>query len=98
MQRECTCKICGKMFVANRKDARFCSKECSYEHHKAYVMEWNRKNRGRCNERQRERRAEKREAKKGRKDTIVAIGYADRQMAETLKMAGKVDINLEAIK
>lgn len=27
-------------------------------------------------------------------DTIVAIGYADRQRASTLKMAGKIDINL----
>lgn len=92
MQRECTCAICGKKFIAGRKGAKFCSKECSYEHHKAYVLEWYHEHKGQCNEKQRERRAKKKRTPK--QDTIIAIGYAERQMAETLRMAGRVSVDL----
>jgi hypothetical protein len=35
-----------------------------------------------------------RERNTPKQDTIVAIGYADRQMAASLKMAGKVNTEL----
>ena len=44
------------------------------------------------NERQNERRAEKR--RKAKPDTIIAVGYAERQIANTLKMAGRVSTEL----
>jgi len=92
MQRECTCAICGTKFVAGRKGALFCSKQCRYENHKIYQLEWYHANKGKVDEQQKERRAKKRRPKK--EDTIIAIGYAERQMAETLKKAGKVNVNL----
>ena len=94
MQRECTCAICGKKFIAGRKGALYCSKKCSYENHKRYNLEWYHAHKESCNEQQRERRAKKRRPKT--EDTIIAIGYAERQIAETLKMAGKVNVELGA--
>lgn len=92
MQRECTCAICESKFIAGRKGALFCSKECRYKHHKVYNLEWYHSHKGKVNERQNERRAEKR--RKAKPDTIVAIGYAERQMANTLKMVGRVNAEL----
>ena len=47
-----------------------------------------------------ERRAQRaearliRESRKAKNDTIIAIGYADRQREQTLKMVGKVKVEL----
>lgn len=92
MQRECTCAICGTRFIAGRKGAMFCSQKCRYEHHKEYSLEWYHSHKPIINERQNERRAKKRRPKK--EDTIVAIGYAERQMAKTLDMVGKINVEL----
>lgn len=92
MQRECTCAMCGAKFIAKRKGALFCSKECRYKHHKVYNLEWYHSHKGKVNERQNERRAEKR--RKVKPDTIVAVGYAERQMADSLAKAGKVRTEL----
>ena len=92
MKRECTCAICGAKFIAGRKGALFCSKECRYQYQKVYNREWYHMHKKAVNERQNERRAEKRRCAKP--DTIIAIGYAERQIANTLKMAGRVSTEL----
>ena len=92
MQRECTCAICGAKFVAGRKGALFCSKHCRYENHKRYSLEWYHAHKGLRDAQQRERR--ERERRKAKPDTIVAIGYAERQMADSLRKAGKVRTEL----
>lgn len=92
------CIICGVEYIPKRSDQRTCgSAECMKERqklnyreyrstHYAKVLETNR----RC---MAKRREEQRQAER-RKDNIIAIGYADRQMAETLKMAGGVKTEL----
>lgn len=92
MQRECTCAICGAKFVAGRKGALFCSKQCRYENHKRYSLEWYHAHKGLRDAQQKERR--ERERRKAKPDTIIAIGYAERQKEATLKMAGKVKVEL----
>lgn len=94
------CEICGREYIPKRSDQRCClDAECrkglqrlNYkeyrETHYAKVLETNR----RCMAKRRDERI--RERNKPKEDTIVAIGYADRQMAASLKMAGKVNTEL----
>ena len=81
------CEICGRMYKPGKKDQRTCaSKECIHEMRRLNALRW-----------QREHYAAKRESRKKRevkKDTIVAIGYADRQREKTLAMVGKVKVTL----
>lgn len=94
------CEICGREYTPRRSDQRTCLDEkCMKERqrlnrieyrrtHYASVLESNRKSMAK-------RRAERYLAEHPpKKDTIVAIGYADRQRAETLAMAGKVNTEL----
>ena len=94
------CEICGKEYTPRRSDQRTClGEECMKERqrlnqieyrrtHYASVLESNRKSMAK-------RRAEKYLAEHPPKeDTIVAIGYADRQRAATLRMVGKVKVTL----
>lgn len=93
MQRQCTCVKCGKEFIARRKGAMYCSEACRKIGRLESSKAWYRKNKEHFMERQRERRAEEKRVKVERvrkEDSIVAIGYAERQMADTLKMAGSV--------
>ena len=94
------CIICGKEYIPRRSDQRTCGcAECMKERqklnyreyrktHYAAVLESNRKSMAK---KRKEREMEKRPQKK---DTIVAIGYAERQRAETLKLAGRVNTEL----
>ena len=80
------CPICGVKFVPRRFDQVSCgAPDCK--------RRW--KNRDMV-ERNAIRRREKRtsEPRKRKKDTIVAIGYADRQMAATLAKVPKIDTTL----
>lgn len=93
------CEICGKEYIPRRSDQRTCaSDECKKERHRLNYLEYRQKNYGRVLENNRRQLREKREAKRRaavtKKDTIVAIGYAERQMAESLAMAGKVNVEL----
>ena len=94
------CIICGKEYTPRRSDQRCClDPNCTKERqrlnqieyrrtHYASVLESNRKSMAK-------RRAEKYLAEHPPKeDTIVAIGYADRQRANTLRMVGKVKVTL----
>ena len=94
------CIICGKEYIPRRSDQRTCgSDECMKARqrlnyleyrktHYAALLESNRKSMAK---KRREREIEKHPPKE---DTIVAIGYADRQREQTLRMAGKVMVTL----
>ena len=94
------CIICGVEYIPRRSDQRTCGcKECmkarqrlNYREyrktHYAALLESNRKSMAK---KRKEREMEKQPPKK---DTIVAIGYAERQREATLKMAGKVRTEL----
>lgn len=94
------CIICGKEYIPRRSDQRCClDPNCTKERqrlnqieyrrtHYASVLESNRKSMAK-------RRAEKYLAEHPPKeDTIIAIGYAERQRAETLRMVGRVKAEL----
>lgn len=84
------CKFCGRLYKPGRKDQFTCgSPECTRERKRRYATKYQT---GEYKERKREfmRRKRSPEEYKPKPDTIVAIGYAERQMAETLKMAGRV--------
>lgn len=94
------CIICGKEYIPRRSDQRTCaSEECKKarqrlnyleyrETHYAKVLETNR----RCMAKRRDERIRERNTPK--QDTIVAIGYAERQIAATLERVGKVNTEL----
>lgn len=84
------CEICGQLYKPSRKDQRTCaSEECTKERKRLYALA--RSQEGIYKARKREHMRRKREPRKPKQDTIVAIGYADRQRAETLAMAGRVN-------
>ena len=94
------CIICGKEYIPKRSDQRCClAPECMKERQRLNRIEYRRKNYGRVLENNR-RAMEKRRAERylaehpPKEDTIVAIGYADRQRANTLRMVGKVRTEL----
>lgn len=93
------CEFCGKEYIPRSKRQRTCgSAECQHKRqrmnwkdyqmrHYGEILEGNR----RCMAR---KRAEQRAAEAAKRDTIIAIGYAERQMAKSLEMAGKVKVDL----
>ena len=94
------CEICGAEYIPRRFDQRTCaSTECKKARQRLNYLEYRKNNyaavletnRRSMAKRRREREQEKQPPKK---DTIVAIGYADRQRAETLQMVGKVKVEL----
>lgn len=91
---ECKCRICGKAFYAKNKRQVICSEECK----KVAQAEWYRryieKNAGRIRERQQLMKERKKREASMKPDTIVGKGYAERQMAKTLEMAGKINTEL----
>jgi Bacteriophage Lambda NinG protein. len=93
------CEICGKEFVPRRRDQRCClAPECTKERQRRTQREYRKRNYAKVLENNRKtmkaRREREKRKKESKKDTIVAIGYADRQRAETLAMAGKVRTEL----
>lgn len=94
------CIICGREYIPKRSDQRCClAPECTKERQRLNRIEYRRKNYGRVLENNR-RAMEKRRAERylaehpPKEDTIVAIGYAERQMADSLRKAGKVKVEL----
>ena len=93
------CNICGKEYMPIRSDQRCCgSPECTRERQRISQREYRQRNYARVLENNRRTRKERQDRQKwkedGATDTIVAIGYADRQRAATLKMVGKVKTEL----
>lgn len=90
------CEICGTMFKPGRIDQRTCgSPECKHERLRRTQNKWREKNYAHVIEANRRAMAKKRKAEEQpKKDTIVAIGYAERQREATLKLAGRVNTEL----
>ena len=94
------CIICGKEYIPRRSDQRTCgSQECKKARQRLNYLEYRKHNYAALLETNRRSMAKKRkereqEKQPPKKDTIVAIGYADRQRAETLKLAGRVNTEL----
>lgn len=94
------CEICGKPYIPGRKDQRTCaSAECKKARQRLNYLAYRKKNYAAVLENNRRSMAKRREERKREEnppkpDTIVAVGYAERQMAATLEMAGKVNTKL----
>lgn len=91
------CEICGKAYIPRRTDQRCClSPECTKARQRLNQAEYRKRNYARVLENNRRTMRERRERKrrKDNPDTIVAIGYAERQREQTLKMVGKVKVEL----
>lgn len=88
------CEICGQMYKPGKKDQRTCaSEECTRERKRLYAVRKLHEGTYRARKRDYMRRKRAQEPQK-KKDTIVAIGYADRQRKKTLEMVGKVKVEL----
>ena len=89
---EKVCSVCGAHFIAKHGNKRICP-ECVEVLHG---------NKGRHLPRQYEAPVDLEQYEAGvrsrymerYKDTIIAIGYAERQMADSLRKAGKVKVEL----
>lgn len=93
------CEICGREYIPKRSDQRCClSPECVRERQRINQREYRERNYFKVLETNRKsmekKRAEKRMKENPPKDTIVAIGYADRQREKTLAMVGKIKVEL----
>lgn len=93
------CIVCGREYTPRRKDQKSCaSDECKKEITRMAQKRYREENYGwvlECNRRcMAKRRADKKRQEAEERDTIVAVGYADRQRANTLRMVGKVKVTL----
>ena len=89
------CEICGRMYKPSRKDQRTCaSVECVRERKRLYAIKKLHEGAYRARKREYMRQRRTPEPYKPKEDTIVAIGYAERQMADSLRKAGKVKVEL----
>lgn len=94
------CIICGCEYIPKRSDQRTCgSAVCMKKRQKLNYLEYREKNYAAVLETNRrsmaKRRIERNLAEYPPKpDTIVAIGYAERQIADSLAKAGKVKVTL----
>lgn len=94
------CIICGKEYIPKRSDQRTCgADECMRARQRLNYLEYRKENYAAVLATNRRSMAKSREEKKHKenppkKDTIVAIGYADRQREQTLKMVGRVKVEL----
>lgn len=94
------CPVCDKYYEPHRKNQRTClDADCKRIDHNEYLRihaaEKRKMDRARINEYNRlwmrEYRARQKELKP-KEDTLKGVDYAERQMARTLAMAGKVKL------
>ena len=85
------CEICGRMYTPGRIDQRTCASAERVRERKRLCAS-KKQGEGVYKARKREYMRRKRtpEPHKPKPDTIVAIGYADRQRHQTLNMVGRV--------
>lgn len=92
------CIICGVEYIPRRSDQRTCgSQECKKARQRLNYLEYRKENYAAVLESNRKSMAKKRKEREMEKhppkpDTIVAIGYAERQMARSLELAGKIKV------
>lgn len=89
------CIICGAAFTPKRSSQVTCaSVQCKKARQRRCSLEWHKKNHTRTLEANRNYMRRKREEPVIRKDTLIAIGYAERQREQTLQMVGRVKVEL----
>lgn len=91
------CIICRKEYIPRRSDQRTCGcPECKRRRQRLNQLDYRMKNYAKVLEGNKRLMKEKRDAEryKPKPDTIIAIGYAERQIADSLKKAGKVNTKL----
>ena len=89
------CEICGRMYKPSRIDQRTCASiECTRERKRLYAACKLKENAYRANKRDYIKRKREPEIHEPKPDTIIAIGYAERQIAASLEKAGKVKTEL----
>ena len=95
------CEICGKIFVPKRLNIVTCADpECKRRSKLDKQNRWYRENYTRIREeKQKQKDADAEYVKVDephvpKPDTIVAIGYAERQMQQSLAKAGKIKVTL----
>lgn len=89
------CEICGRMYKPSRIDQRTCaSPECVRERKRQCASKKQEEGVYKARKREYMRRKRTPEPHKPKPDTIIAIGYAERQRAQTLQMVGKVKVEL----
>ena len=91
------CVICGKEFIPRRCNQKSCGDpECKREVQRMARKAYIKKNylKIRDDNRKYMQRMRNSEQWTPKPDTIVAEGYAERQMAASLKMAGKIKVEL----
>lgn len=90
------CVICGAQFKPKRINQVTCASAECRDANKHYLQRrWHKENRGSTLEANRRYMRERRhEEYQPKPDTIIAIGYAERQMADSLRKAGKVRTEL----
>ncbi len=106
--KEKECGICGKVFKPYTPCEKYCCEECAREGQRMRQRIWQREHQEERRKQKREwkrkqRRAElaedevlykPEEPRKIKPDNIIAIGYAERQIARSLELAGKVRTEL----
>lgn len=85
-----TCAFCGKVFETVYPRQICCSEECSRERHREQIRE-----RDKVNNSKRKKKRKVDAQNKNKKRDIVAIGYAERQIANTLASVPKINPTLE---
>ena len=89
------CVICGARFTPGRKTQVTCAnEECKRKRRKGQRANWYKENFTRVAQAKREEREKARIEAATKPDTIVAIGYAERQIAASLEKAGKIRTEL----
>ena len=89
------CEICGRLYKPARRDQRTCASEaCTKERKRLYALARSSEGIYKARKREYMRRRREPEIYVPKPDTIVAIGYADRQRQATLKMVGKINTEL----
>ena len=99
------CAVCGKVFQPTHAREKYCCKECAREGGLVLKRRWQARHAEQIREMKREWARKKRADDKGeaympkgkskaKTDNIIAIGYAERQIAASLKLAGKVRTEL----
>lgn len=89
------CSICGKSFTPRRINQITCgSEECVKANKRKHEDKWKMLNYQRSLDAHRDYNRRKRNENNAKPDTIVAKGYAERQVAASLALAGKVNTEL----
>ena len=92
--KEKTCVICGKPFQPKTAGQKTCSAECSKLRHNEMSRKYHREHLSIEREQKRRWMEEQRHPERKKGDTIVAIGYAERQIEASLRKAGRVNTEL----